>query len=269
MVKLFKYLFIFSVLVISACKPSEGLVGPSSTKACPPPPVSKPPTSPEKDIVLESAKSSISETSYKLEIEESAPKMYKDGPPIKYKSIKPKDIPKSKFDSTSTSGSTSYSIPTEMSVRNNYHVYLKISHSMVLITETMPDKSVISSKIPVSESMEVRLVDDSPEDNKSFQITKDNSEIQLIENDTSFTEWNWTVTPIRSGDHKLSVVISTIKNGISKDIVYQNTVKVKINVGNQIAFFWKSYWQWTFSTLLIPIFLYFWKRRKKSKEVED
>lgn len=165
-----------------------------------------------------------------------------------------------RYDSVSTNGSTAYSIPKEMKVRDTYTVFVKISKSNILVKQYKNDNVVSTATIPVTETMEVNLIDDSPEDNKSFSIVKDgSSNIQEVDNES--TTWSWTVIPLRSGEHNLSIVISTIRNGIPKDVVYKDTVKVKIDIKNQVLFFIKSYWQYICSSIG-AIFAFFWGKRK-------
>ena len=168
------------------------------------------------------------------------------------------------FDSLVTLGSTVYSIPENMEVRNQYAVFVKISKSKIFIQQSFSDKTVRKSVIPVTENMEVNLIDNSPEDNKAFSIVKENTSEQFLSNDSSFTEWNWTVTPLNSGEHKLSIVISIIRNGVNKEQVFEDTILVKSNFKNQSSFLFKKYWQWLISTLIIPFIIFIFKRRKKN-----
>lgn len=187
------------------------------------------------------------------------------GVPIKKISVKNTNI-KNSLDSVITSGSTRYYIPDNMEVRNSYKIYVDISRTKILIREISPEKKVTkTTSIPVTENMEVNLVDNSAEDSKAFSIVKENTSIQFM-SDSSVTSWNWTVVPLKSGSHNLSVVISIIKNGIKKDTVYEDTVNVKVNIKNQLLFFLNQYWQWLMSTLVIPIFVWLWKRKKKDKD---
>ena len=172
---------------------------------------------------------------------------------------------KTSTDVNQVDGAVVYFIPKEMSVRNIYSVYVKISKSRVIIKEYNNDTLVKTAVIPVTQQMEARLVDLSSDDNKAFSIVTENTSMQFLSNDSSYTEWNWSVTPLRAGTNKLSIVISIIKDNIRKEQVYQDTINVKINVKNQILFFIKTYWQVLLTSIIIPLIIFFYKKYKDKK----
>lgn len=184
-------------------------------------------------------------------------------PKVISESIKIIEVPNNKVSTSTTSGGhIAYKIPNEMSVRSTYQVIVRISKSTVHIYENL-NGDVKTSSIPISETMEVKVIDPSPSDNKMFEIIPDNTPIQLVENNEHVTQWTFNVTPIRSGTSKLKVVISTITNGFTKEVVYEDEVKVKIDITKSIPFFIATYWQWLLTTLIIPIIIWYNKFRKK------
>ena len=158
-----------------------------------------------------------------------------------------------------------YKIPDTMNVRTAYKVFLRIAKSKATISiyEGI-EGTVIASVIPVTETMEVRLIDLSPDDNKAFEIVGGNDAVQIIESGDTYTEWSWSVTPVRTGNSKLKIVVSIIRNDKRKDIVYEDAVEVQRDVINQTSFFFKKYWQWLLSTLIIPFGVWLYKRTKKA-----
>lgn len=162
-------------------------------------------------------------------------------------------------------GHVAYKIPTEMKVRNTYQVIVRISKSTAKIYENI-NGEVKTTTIPVTETMEVKLIDPSPDDRKMFDVIADNDAIQLVENDESITQWTWNVTPIRTGQAHLKVMIAIITNGNKKETVYQDVVNVDTNLGKQIPFFFGKYWQWMLSTLVIPFGVWFYNRKKDKKQ---
>ena len=170
---------------------------------------------------------------------------------------------------TSTNmGHVAYKIPTEMKVRNTYQVIVRISKTTATIYENL-NGEVRTSTIPVTETMEVKFIDPSPDDRKMFDVIPDNDPTQLVENNESVTQWSWNVTPIRSGQAHLKVMIAVITNGNRKETVYQDTVNIDTNLGKQIPFFFGQYWQWMLSTLVIPFGVWFYNRKKKKDEDEE
>jgi hypothetical protein len=108
--------------------------------------------------------------------------------------------------------------------------------------------------------MYVDLIDSSPD--SSFIIKKISDNEQMVDS-SDYTEWIYSVRPIKNGDKKLSLVISIIKGDNKKQIVYSDTIHVKDNIVKNVKIFWVKHWQWLFTTFLIPIFIYFWKKRDK------
>ena len=164
-------------------------------------------------------------------------------------------------------GHVAYKIPTEMKVRNTYQVIVRISKSTATIYENM-NGEVKTTTIPITETMEVKLIDPSPDDRKMFDVIADNDATQLVENNESVTQWSWNVTPIRSGQAHLKVMIAVITDGNRKETVYQDVVNVDTNLGKQIPFFFGKYWQWMLSTLIIPFGVWFYNRKKKDDDEE-
>jgi hypothetical protein len=163
-----------------------------------------------------------------------------------------------------------YKIPNIMKVRSTYKVLVRISKSKATVSLYDSLKGdVITSKIPVTETMEVKLIDLSPKDNKAFDIEENNNGVQIIDNGDTYTEWSWGVTPIRVGSSKLEIVVSVIRNGNKKDIVYEDIVEVETDAVTQILFFLKKYWQVLMTSIAIPFIVWIYKRKKEKKENEN
>lgn len=166
-------------------------------------------------------------------------------------------------------GRVVYKIPPQMKIRSTYRVLLRIakSKSILCIYDSLKGE-VRTSEIPVTETMEIKLIDPSPMDNKSFEIVPDNNAVQIVENGDTYTEWSWNVTPIKIGNSNLKIVVSIIRDGNKKDIVYEDSVEVEKDIPTQILFFWNKYWQWIIATFLLPFIIFLYKNRKKKKEEE-
>jgi hypothetical protein len=160
-----------------------------------------------------------------------------------------------------------YKIPETMKVRNTYRVVVRICKSR--FTVSLYDSlhgTVKASNIPVTENMEVKLIDCSPSDHKMFDIIPDDESVQIVESGDTYTQWTFNVTPLHIGNTGLKVVVSVIRNNNKKDVVYEDTVKIEADWYEQIKFFVEEYWKWLISTFIIPVFLWLYKRRKKGKE---
>ncbi len=115
--------------------------------------------------------------------------------------------------------------------------------------------------------MEVRLIDPTAKlDNPFFDIVDDNNGTQYIDSLESYTQWSWNVTPLRSGESKLKVVVSVIKNGVRKESVYIGDVVIKINPRAQFIYWLEINWKYLLSTLIIPLVIFIYKKRKEKKK---
>lgn len=158
-------------------------------------------------------------------------------------------------------GSIVYSIPDSMSIGKTYRIKIRIQSGSSPIGRA-DLKNVRESKIRTSSVMRVDLLD--PESN-AFTITKINGEEQIVESG-HFTQWDFSVSPIKFGKKNLLVRIAIKTDKGEKEIVFEDNVVVKNRVSVQVKNFWKENWKWIFSTMLIPIFIYFWDKSKKRKE---
>ncbi len=195
--------------------------------------------------------------------------IYEDFPVEHLKIIEVKNTKVIKQDNNLCEGRIVYKIPNIMKIRSTYNVFVRISKSKstLSIYDNLSGE-VKTSILPVTETMEAKLIDLSPKDNKSFDIQERNQGIQLVENGDTFTEWSWGVTPIRLVNSKLEIVISVIRDGNKKDIVYQDTVEVEKDIKEQILFFLKKYWQVLMTSIAIPFLVWLYKSRKDKKESE-
>jgi hypothetical protein len=167
-----------------------------------------------------------------------------------------------------SNGRIVYKIPEKMKILSTYKVLVRISKSKTIVSiyDSLSDV-VRTSEIPVTETMEVKLIDLSPKEEKAFEIVDEDNAIQIVDKGDTYTEWNWSVTPVRVGNSKLEIVVSVIRGDAKKDIVYEDTVEVEKDVWSQIIFFCKEYWHFLASSIIIPFGVWFYKNRKKKSKV--
>jgi hypothetical protein len=113
--------------------------------------------------------------------------------------------------------------------------------------------------------MEVVVIDPSQSESKNFNILKQNSDKQLVDDD-DYTEWVYSVQPLKSGNLKLNIIVSIIKDDNLKQVVYFNTTYVKSNTGVVVKTFWEKNWQYLLSTIIIHFIIFIYKNRKKNNE---
>ena len=153
-----------------------------------------------------------------------------------------------------------YCIPDTMKLKNTYTIVLRINRNInsLKILDSLNKPQIINIK--TTNSMDVSIID--PSTDKSFNIVKQNSDRQFID-DSDYTEWIYSVQPLNSGNLKLNIIVSIIKDDNVKQIVYFNTIYVKSNSVIIIKGFWETYWQWLITTFIIPLAIFIYKKSKK------
>jgi hypothetical protein len=177
-------------------------------------------------------------------------------------------------------GLIAYSVPDEMTVGENYNVKIRITKdstqkkmlvigdNKIPINDTTVQSTITIESIRVSSIMSASLTTDSEE---NFKIASKSTETQNIEQ-LGYTEWEWNVIPLKSGEHELKLIIKvriTSEDGEKsfKDIVvFEKNIFAKKNVSYSIKNLFNKYWQWSLSTLIIPFIVWLYNRKKKKKE---
>jgi hypothetical protein len=168
--------------------------------------------------------------------------------------------------SQSDLGQVIYKVPDTMQVMKNYDIIIRISRSNtnVEISQNLNGK-VITKNIKTSHTMQVELVDPTGE---CFKVSEVNSQKQIV--DSSYTEWRFNVTPLKSGNNKLNLVVSIFKNDDVKQTVYSDEIYVQANAPAQIKSFWYENWKWSMEKIIIPILAWlfgrWWGKRSEKKK---
>ena len=186
--------------------------------------------------------------------------------------LKVVDVTSKLKENDTTSGWIAYSVPEEMKVAKTYSVKVRISKKSGSQTKadlilgsadainnpSLPSVATIED-VKVSGEMSAELRADAG----AFDIKALSTPVQNIDNE-SYTEWEWVVTPKKSGDSPLKLIIRV--KDLNKDIVvFNKNIKIKKNVTVAVGGFFEKYWQWLMTTIIIPIFIYFWNRKKKKE----
>lgn len=174
-------------------------------------------------------------------------------------------------------GIMAYSTPEQMVVGKSYTIKLRISKEKnkiqlvsgdrnIPINDINTDSKVVIESIRVEPIMSANLI---AEDGK-FIITTSSTEIQNIE-DKGYTEWGWRITPLKSGQNFLKLVVKVRiinENGdFYKDItVFDKNIDVKSNVVFSIKTWLSNYWQWLITTIIIPFIVWFYKKKSEEKK---
>ncbi len=201
--------------------------------------------------------------------------------PIVKKNIKVEDKTSEVINNQSTEnitpGTMAYSVPEEMKVGNTYNIKLRISKDNnkielingdrnITISDTSIKSIVTIESIRVEPIMSAQLVSDE----NSFEIKSLSTEVQNIEQ-SGYTEWQWLIKPLKGGDNflKLVVKVRVKEDGqeFYKDItVFDKKIPVKSNTIFTVKSFLSQYWQWIMTTIIIPLIIWFYKKRSEDKK---
>lgn len=169
-------------------------------------------------------------------------------------------------------GEVVFTAPEQMRVADTYEVSLRIAakDQNAGIMDDLPEGATSTmAQEHITPVMEARLSGGAGVDVQA--LGKDEQSVA----GGGFAEWRWNVTPKRSGSQRLTVTIIahlTYPNGrdIPKTLrTLTRKVEVSANVGDSIKTFLASYWQWLTTTLIIPIGLYFYRRRANRDTVAE
>lgn len=189
-------------------------------------------------------------------------------------------VDKTSEDTTSSKGTIAYSVPSEMVVGNKYPIKVRITkekgkeinRTLVLgdreipISDVTLDSKITIENIRVERTMTAQLLSE----DGAFEISAMNTDKQVVE-DEGYTEWSWVVVPLKSGTSYLKMIIKIkVVSGEEtyyKDIVvFDKNIQVKANVSLGVKSWISQYWQWLMTTIIIPLAIFFYKKRKEKKE---
>ena len=235
----------------------------------------------QQDSVISIKESRIDSTVYVITSSEIIVEEIKHGNEV-VKKVKPKKISEDVIveevmiipEEKDNQGDISYIIKDTMIVGEPTKVQLTISKNVAIkevinSTETFTSiENIQTDKIRIERKMQAKLIDPVT---GNFTISSITSGVQIIENN-EITTWEWEVTPLKKGNNKLVLSIDILIDGdIGKTVkVYDGFIYVysDLTFFEKVKIFFKEKfdYKWLFSTLIIPLFLYFYKRRKKKNE---
>jgi len=166
-------------------------------------------------------------------------------------------------------GKIGYDIPDTMKVGNQYKTTVSISKSLndSILFLNIDSSGFTTEEIKVSSKVKVSLID--PTLNKNFDIVPLSTEEQLVDV-TSNTIWLWNITPLRMGKNEL-LLRATVKvisdlGETPKDIpVFEKIITVQASPIFAIGQFLGDNWQWIAGTMIIPLLIWRYNKRKKKR----
>lgn len=133
-----------------------------------------------------------------------------------------------------------------------------------LVRRLEPGTVQDSGQIRVSRIVKANLV--APD----FKVDPVTPEEQPVAESGS-TEWMWNLRPLTPGLHPVKLSVwAEVKVGpksIPYNIhTYERQVVIEVTAAQIAGSWWSKYWQWTFTTLIIPLGIWFWKKRTAKAE---
>ncbi|WP_273444423.1 hypothetical protein [Neolewinella agarilytica] len=131
-----------------------------------------------------------------------------------------------------------YQVPPKMAVRETHRCLVRIAHLLNQVLEGLPfDDSISLEEIPVSEVMEVEILDPCPSGNRAFDILLLSDGEQVVD-EFMATEWVFNVRPLREGQHdlilKISVLITVGEKERTKNIVLSRPITVAAELAEEV-----------------------------------
>ena len=117
----------------------------------------------------------------------------------------------------------------------------------------------IAETLQVSNLMQARLT------GEGFKIVAVTPEKQAVS--SGITEWLWDVTPLKEGKHQLTLSMDALitVNGevVPKTLrTYRKPIEVEVTTAQVAGNLLSEHGKWAWSTLLLPLFAWFAKKRK-------
>jgi LPXTG-motif cell wall-anchored protein len=124
--------------------------------------------------------------------------------------------------------------------------------------------------IKITEIMRAELRDPSPPNNRNFFIDPPGQREQKVDlYGEDPTIWNWTVTPLKKGEHQLNVIVYIIFDQNGKEVPKEELQIFKIDIIVKQTFLEKN-WAWLLggglAILGLLLWLFLFRKKEKQKE---
>ena len=101
-----------------------------------------------------------------------------------------------------------------------------------------------------------------------FKVTSVTPEEQALSYSDS-TQWKWILEPTAPGSYTVDLTITALvsvgdKSSLHTLKTYNKTLNVEITPKQEASQWLEKYWQWLFSTLLLPLAIWVYKSKKKA-----
>jgi hypothetical protein len=149
-------------------------------------------------------------------------------------------------------------------------VFGELKEEVLNASDSKNETYKFDTTLEIGTAMKAKLKDFSGSVEKGFDIDfmGDEGMEQRITDKRKKLMWQWKLTPLTSGEQKLSLSITiTEKNGEKVNLPIRSIpiVIYAESTGNQIMGFLQKNYQWLLATLLLPLFLGWYNARLRHK----
>lgn len=163
-------------------------------------------------------------------------------------------------------GKISVRVPAVMELEDTYRVEIRISKELEaqILQEFTPSEKIVIDSLWVGDIMVMRL------QGEHFSIVGFDEEEQGVL-DGDYTQWEYEVTPLETGRHKLLVkagIVYYVPNlGPTRKYfpVYEVEIDIEVNPVKRLASFATQRWEFIVSTILIPLITLLYGRIQKRR----
>jgi hypothetical protein len=159
-------------------------------------------------------------------------------------------------------GSIAFNAPDSMLFGQSQEMRLLLSPE--LSVDAVKDKLrgmpgiIEGAVVRIAPQMEARL------SGQSFDVNPITPERQVVARNEA-TEWRWEVTPKTTGSQRLFLALNVSIEGTSRTLrTFDRTIQVQVTLGQRFSGFVSNNWQWLWTTALVPLAGWLWKRRRSS-----
>ena len=154
--------------------------------------------------------------------------------------------------------------PKEVELGERVQVALTVSPGSspedLLQREHDPNAAVAAGATKIAPRMRAELI--VPEDVETVRVGSEDRAIH----DEEDTVWEWTVTPVEEGNLSIRVRLTAPVIIEGKETPYDirtfdATVNVFVRPTTRILSFLSNNWQWLWTTLVVPVFVWRWSKK--------
>jgi len=161
-------------------------------------------------------------------------------------------------------GAIAFNAPDKMNIAEAAQIHLILSQTETvekLKLKIVEEGELLGANIEVGDRMKAHLT------GRMFQIDTITNEIQAVSKSRS-TEWKWDIYPKEEGKHNLhlSLIVLIDVDGINtpRDIkTFDKIIEVDVTGQQKFILFIQNNWKWLWTTIFVPIGVFFWKRKRK------